>query len=73
MKPEGRVDSFSIWHWLIALAALSTMIPAAKVLSRAGLSPWWAVLYFIPVINWFGLWAFAYVAWPKLDASKEER
>jgi hypothetical protein len=63
------VDAFSIWHWLILLAALATMIPAAKALSRVGLSRWWAVLSVIPVVGWFGLWAFAYVRWPKVDGS----
>jgi hypothetical protein len=64
------VDTFSIWHWLVVLAALATIIPAAKALSRVGLSPWWSILSVIPVVGWFGLWAFAYARWPKVDSTR---
>jgi uncharacterized membrane protein YhaH (DUF805 family) len=63
------VGNFSIWHWLILACAVATVIPAAKALERTGLSRWWAVLSIIPVIGWFGLWAFAFAPWPKVDSS----
>jgi hypothetical protein len=66
----GNVGSLSIWHWIVLLAALATVIPAAKALSRTGLSPWWAILSVVPIIGWFGLWAFAYARWPKVDSEK---
>ena len=61
------MGSISTVHWIIVLAALVTVIPASKALSRVGLSPYWAILSIIPVIGWFGLWAFAYARWPKVD------
>jgi uncharacterized membrane protein YhaH (DUF805 family) len=61
------MDSFSIWHWLILLAAIATVVPAAKALHRVGLSRWWAILSVIPIVGWFGIWAFAYAPWPKVD------
>lgn len=64
------MGAFSVWHFLIVLASLSTVIPIPRALSRAGLSPWWSVLSVIPVIGWFGIWAFAYALWPKIDAQK---
>ena len=67
------MGAISIWHWLIILAAFTTLIPAARALSRAGLSPWWAVLSVIPLIGWFGLWAFAFAPWPKVDAPSSEK
>lgn len=67
-----RVGSFSIWHWLIVLAAFATVIPVAKALSRVGLSPWWAVLSFVPIVGWIGIWAFAYAPWPKIDPAKRD-
>lgn len=66
----GNVDSLSIWHWIIVLAALSTVIPAAKALSRVGFSPWWAILSLVPIVGWFGIWVFAYAPWPKVDSEK---
>lgn len=64
------MGSLSIWHWLVLLAVFSSVIPAARALSRTGLSPWWAVLSVVPIVGWFGLWAFAYAPWPKVDARK---
>ena len=63
----------SPYHWLVALIALTTVIPAAKALGRVGLSPWWAILSIIPIIGWFALWAFAYAPWPKVDAPPSQR
>jgi hypothetical protein len=64
----ATMDSFSSVHWIIALAALATVIPAAKALSRVGLSPWWAIISIVPIVGWFGLWAFAYARWPKVES-----
>ena len=58
---------FSVVSWAILLIALSTIIPAAMVLKRAGLSRWWTVLYVIPLINWVALWVFAYARWPAVE------
>ncbi len=65
------MGSLSIWHWLVLLAALATVIPAGKALSKAGLSPLWAILSVIPIVGWFGIWAFAYCKWPKLDGPQQ--
>ena len=61
------MGAFSIWHWLVVLAALGTIIPAAKALGRVGLHPAWAILSIIPVLGWFAMWAFAYARWPNVD------
>ena len=59
-------DDMSLLGW----TALATVIPAAKALSRVGLSPWWSILSVVPVVGWFGLWAFAYARWPKVDPTR---
>lgn len=66
------METLSIWHWVIALAALSTIIPIAKILSRVGLSPWWSILSVVPFVGWFGLWAFAYSRWPKVHSTRAD-
>ncbi len=67
------MGNLSLLHWLIVLIALTTVIPAAHALRRAGLSPWWAIVSVIPMVGWFGLWAFAYARWPKLDAHEQTK
>ena len=53
---------------LILLPALLTVVPASRALSRVGLSPWWSILSILPIVGWFGIWAFAFARWPKVDA-----
>ena len=65
------MGGISIVHWVIVLAiGLATVIPVSRALKRVGLSPWWAILSVIPIVGWFGMWAFAYAPWPKLDAGE---
>ena len=61
------MGAFSIWHLIVVGAALATVIPAAKVLGRVGLSPWWSILAIVPLVGWFAMWAFAFAPWPKVD------
>jgi len=56
----------SIWHWLIVIFWLAPMIPIATILKKAGFSPWWTILYLVPIGNLIGLFAFAKAKWPAL-------
>lgn len=60
------MGSLSVWHWLIVLVVVlvTWVIPLAKVLMRAGFSPLWVVVSFVPILNIVGLWVFAYSRWP---------
>lgn len=63
------MGSFSLFHWSIGFIALLPFILAAiffaRVMPKAGFSPWWAVLALIPVGNIIALWVFAFIEWPK--------
>lgn len=56
------------WHLILFLVALSTIIPIVKVVGRTGLNPWWGLAFFIPLVGWIFLWAFAFARWPKVDS-----
>ncbi len=43
---------FGLWLW-------------ARILAKAGFSPWWALLALIPVVNPLAIWVFAFVEWPR--------
>lgn len=59
------MGSFSIWHWLIVIVWIAiTAYPIATILRRIGLSRWWAILAFIPLVNFIALWVLALVRWP---------
>lgn len=64
------MGSLSIWHWVVVLFAVATVIPVAKVLSRVGLSRWWAILMFVPIVGWLGIWVFAYARWPLVESKR---
>jgi len=55
----------SVWHLLIVLiATVLPVFPALRILKRTGFSPWWAVLYVIPLVSLIALFVFAYSEWP---------
>ena len=64
------MNSLSPFHWLIALGFLALVgFPIAKILQRLGISRWWTILAFFPLLNLFGLWALSAVRWPKVDGA----
>ncbi len=63
------MGDFSTIHWLIILAVLFGLLglPIVRILRRTGHSGWWVIALLIPIVNWIGLWVFAYSKWPKVD------
>jgi hypothetical protein len=64
------MGSFSIWHWFIFLILPSLLlvfliVPAWRIVSRAGFSGVWSLLLFVPFVNFVMLWVFAFVRWPR--------
>jgi hypothetical protein len=50
----------------VSLAAeVLTAIPAGMILKRLGLSSWWALFCFVPILALFGLWMLAFSRWPR--------
>jgi hypothetical protein len=39
-------------------------VPVWRILTRLGLSPWFTILAFIPVVNIISLWLLSYANWP---------
>lgn len=46
-----------------------SLVIAGRVVHKAGYSPWWALLTFVPLANLIGLWVFAFLKWPGVDPS----
>lgn len=62
------MGSVSLVHLIIILViALLFVFPIAKIVSRTGLSGWWALLFFVPVVSVIGLWVLAYARWPAIE------
>jgi uncharacterized membrane protein YhaH (DUF805 family) len=62
-----HMGSFSAVHWLIIVVVLLVyVVPAVKILQKAGYSGWWIILGFIPLVNLVMLWVFAFARWPAL-------
>ncbi len=58
----------SIWHWLIALLlSIFFLYPYARIIRRAGFSPGWVLVAFVPLLNFVMIWVFAFVQWPALE------
>jgi hypothetical protein len=58
-------------HWIVFLVmAVVLLYPIGRILKRIGLSPFWAVLAFVPLLNLLGLWVLAFVDWPRQDSGR---
>ena len=59
------MDGYSPFHWLVGLIGfLVFVIPAVKILQKAGFSGWWVIASFIPLVNVIMFWIFAFARWP---------
>ena len=64
------MGSLSIWHWIVVLVGLVVwLVPAAKIVSKAGYSGWWCLLLLIPLVNIVVYWVFAFAQWPNLKST----
>ncbi len=53
-------------HWIVFIVTVVVIVyPLGRILGRIGLSPFWSILAFVPVVNLVALWVLAYTAWPK--------
>ena len=61
------MGGMSIFHWIIVLVVLAVyLVPAVRIVQKAGYSGWWCVLLIIPLVNIVFLWIFAFARWPSL-------
>ncbi|KWF26711.1 hypothetical protein WL88_10670 [Burkholderia diffusa] len=52
-------------HWFVfVIMAVVLLYPIGRILMRIGLSPFWAVVAFVPLLNLIGLWLLAFIDWP---------
>lgn len=49
------------------IGIMLTILPIWRILSRTGHSGAWALLAFVPVVNWVALYVFAFSRWPAVD------
>jgi hypothetical protein len=83
--PFGREDSammygygygwsgmgFGPMHWLFFVIMVMIVVwPLGRILSRAGFSPLWSIVAFIPIVNLIALWLFAFADWPGSSETK---
>ena len=52
---------------IVAIIVIAIVaVPVVKILHKAGYSGWWAILWFIPIVNIVVIWIFAFAQWPAL-------
>ena len=66
------MGGLSPWHLVILLVipALLFGFPVATILQGLGISRWWTILAFFPLLNIVGLWVLSTARWPKADAAR---
>lgn len=63
-EEDAMEPAISIWHWLLLLMMIATLIPVARILKRIGLSPWLSLICLIPFVGWVFAWVVAFIRWP---------
>lgn len=59
------MTGYGFGHWLFfAVMVALVLYPAGRILNRLGLSPFWSLLIFIPLLNLILLWVLAFSGWP---------
>ena len=58
---------------VVILLVAALLWPYVKIISKAGYSGWWALLIFVPIVNFIALWVFAYAKWPALEGLPIQR
>lgn len=64
------------WPELIGIAIIGAVIwfgviLNTRILKKAGFSPWFCLLMFIPLVNLVMVWVFAFTTWPALQEKKD--
>ena len=62
--PPGLIAGVEVISAIFFVLVLSTLWPQLRILHRTGLSRWWFLLAFIPIVNLIAIWVLAYVRWP---------
>ncbi|MCL4183506.1 MAG: hypothetical protein KJ011_08675 [Burkholderiaceae bacterium] len=62
------MSDFSIWHWLIiCIFIVAPALLLTRISNRAGMSWLWFFVWLVPIVQWAGLWIFAFSRWPDVD------
>lgn len=66
------MTGYGFGHWLFfAVMVALILYPAGRILNRLGLSPFWSLLIFIPLVNLISLWVLAFSDWPAEKAKQQ--
>ena len=61
------MGGLSVFHLLIVLIVLAIyLVPAVKILQKAGYSGWWCLILLVPLVNIIMIYVFAFADWPAL-------
>jgi hypothetical protein len=59
------MTGYGLTHWLVFVVMIAAVLyPIGRILRRLGLSPFWSLLVFIPLVNLLSLWVLAFSDWP---------
>ena len=60
------MGSLSIWHWLVVLFLVGGVfiVPAWRIVAKAGFPGALSLLLLVPYVNLAAIWLFAFVKWP---------
>jgi len=65
--------TYGLTHWIIFVVMVAVVLyPTGRILRRLGLSPFWSLLVFVPLVNLISLWVLAFSDWPVDEGNRTE-
>ncbi len=62
---RSMMGGSGLGHWAFLLLIVIPLIyPISRILGRMGLSPVWAIIALMPLVNLVALWVPAFIDWP---------
>jgi ABC-type anion transport system duplicated permease subunit len=68
----GANRGFLVSLVVSAAYSFAVIVPVARIFKRLGINPWISILSAVPLVNFFGLWLFAFSPWPSDSAAAEQ-
>ena len=65
MMIDNWMMGYGVAHWIVFVVMVAVVLyPIGRILRRLGISPFWSLLVFIPLVNLISLWVLAFSNWP---------
>jgi len=71
-EPAAQAGAVVFGLIFIAIVFSIVLLPLFFIVKKAGYSPWWTLVIFVPLLDIVAIYLFAFLDWPVLRAARGE-